>query len=101
MLKVKLGITKSFVLQRGQYRNWQPNIYVQSAERCGSQLLYIQCRKCMKWIHKKCSGIKWRLAKIKIFDCNMCETNQADVDYLKNLNMNGDVIEKNGDAMLF
>ena len=33
----------------------------------------IKCTSCMAWIHKKCSGINWRLQNVAdIFKCTKC-----------------------------
>jgi len=32
----------------------------------------IQCTSCQKWVHKKCSGIKGNISKMKSFICRGC-----------------------------
>ena len=32
----------------------------------------IQCTSCQKWVHKKCSGIKGYISKMKSFICRGC-----------------------------
>ena len=49
---------------------------------------------CMrKKVHKKFLGIKGNLAKVKIFECDMYETNQVSADSLKSVNMVEDLIK--------
>ena len=60
----------------------------------GVEVNSIQSRKSMKWVHKKCAGIKGSLAKVKTFDCNMSKPNQVAVNSLKSANIAGDLIEK-------
>ena len=41
----------------------------------------IQCTKCQKWVHRKCSGIKGRMIKVsKIFVGTGCTDQQASMD---------------------
>jgi hypothetical protein len=32
----------------------------------------IQCTKCRKWVHKRCTGIKGSLAEARFFECKRC-----------------------------
>ena len=41
----------------------------------------IQCTKCQKWVHRKCSGIKSSMIKVsKCFVCRGCTDQPASVD---------------------
>ena len=39
----------------------------------------IQCKKCTKWIHKKCSGIKGKLKPDPNFQCKICSSGIQDL----------------------
>ena len=38
----------------------------------------ILCEKCEKWTHKKCSGVKGSLSKVKNFVCGRCKGIKSD-----------------------
>ena len=56
--------------------------------KCGNSVGVnsINCSKFVKWLHKY-SGIKGNLAKLEIFEGNMCKTNQVAADSSKSVNM--------------
>ena len=60
----------------------------------GVEVNSIQCRKSMKLIHKKFSGVKESLAAVETIECNLCKTNQVAADFLKSVNKTGNLIEK-------
>ena len=37
--------------------------------RSGVGVNYIQCLQCMYWVHKKCSGVRGRLAEDPVYVC--------------------------------
>jgi len=71
----------------------------------------IQCTSCHKWVHKKCSGIKGSMYKVKSFICRGClypviSTVRSSVDIGASANLEvvdkfcylGDMLSVDGDA---
>ena len=54
----------------------------------------IQCKKCTKWMHKKCSGIKGKLQPDPNFQCKTCSSGIQDLPIVdhKEIDMDGDGI---------
>jgi hypothetical protein len=58
----------------------------------------VQCIRCLRWVHKKCSGVKGQLQKVtETFECKQCSRGVAEVDSIalsKGMDIgNGDVLE--------
>ena len=71
----------------------------------------IQCTSCQKWVHKKCSGTKGSMYKVKSFICRGClnlviSTGHTSVDIGATANLDivvkfcclGDMLSVDGDA---
>ena len=90
-LKVNVGKTKAFVAGERVVTT------VAAKDPCticgkGVKSNSIQCRKCRKWVHKRCTGISGNLANVCSFMCKRCSGILGDVSQ-KSVTLAGDVIE--------
>ena len=92
-LKVNLGKTKLLV-SGDKKENEETGRYPCSVCKKGVGSSSIQCSKCTKWVHKRCSGMK-TLTNMANFQCNRCtNTIQSERMECRNLEIGDDYIEK-------
>ena len=91
-LKVNLEKTKYLVSGDSKEKE-ETGRYPCSVCQKGVGSSSIQCSKCAKWVHKRCSGLKTLVAVG--FQCSRCtNTNANDKQERKNLDIGSDSIEK-------
>ena len=110
-MKVNMGKTKVMVSGMGIKEvsgKWPCGVC-----RKGVGANSVQCTRCQKWVHKKCSGVKGTLSKVaQSFVCRVCKGQEKDEIREKSLDMGdgttlewvgkfcylGDMINANGGA---
>ena len=92
-LRVNVGKTKAFCTgERAKTKICVKDPCSLCGKGVGSNS--IQCHKCTKWVHKRCTNIKGSLLTVKNFECSACQGCINDEACLKRVCLAGDEIEK-------
>jgi len=58
----------------------------------------IECTACKSWVHKRCSGVRGSLTRVKDYECGRCKglhDNEEEVKYVK---LGNDMIEEGSEV---
>ena len=91
-MKINVNKTKAFYARRNLVR-MQIRKYPCSVCGKGRERNSVQCTKCQHWVHKRCSGVRGRLTREKIFSCKKCIPGVLLQGEDKMINLDGDNIE--------
>jgi len=110
---MRVDMNKTKVMISGEWQKVTPKAVRWPCGVCGRGVgnNSIQCTRCQKWVHRKCSGIKGSMYKVKTFICTGCGnpvtgTGCISVDIGVNANLElvdkccylGDMLSVDGDA---
>jgi hypothetical protein len=93
-LRVNMGKTKVMKCQVMRGRTVAIGKFPCGVCRTGVRGNSIQCKKCEKWVHKKCSGVKSKLVVDDDFECSRCRGDVKELDEKRHLLLRqGDKLE--------